>query len=581
MFSFRVFSRNLLIFLAFALIFTPVNNVCRADSFPQDFILGVDVSELIAQENSGARYLDADGNEKDALEILSAYGIDHIRLRVWNNPFDLRGRGYGGGNINADTAAILSARAAALGMKTLLDFHYSDFWADPSRQIVPKAWKGMSLEEKSEALYAYTKDSLTHVLEAGGNVDMVQVGNEINFGMAGEYDPGNKAVLVAAGCRAVRDFASENGLEIRTAVHLTDPEDPSQIIETLQSFIDAGADFDAVGLSYYPYWHGSMHNLMDLIRSIREDLGKEVFIAETAWPFTPEDGDGAGNVIGQDPGTFPATPEGQAQAILAVSAAAANAGAEGIYYWGGIWTPIGTDYSTNLPLWEKYGSGWASRYAHNYDPEHVSIETGGCAWDNQALFDFGGHPLPVLDLFRRIADGELTYDPETAIPAEEAKEELPAEETGGNENLVRNADLEDEDRSMWETVSFTGDIPFDYQKKANDAHSGKIAFHYWSAQDMDFAIEQTLTGLPAGNYEASVWSQGGDMKNASLTLYVKADGQTYEASFMNTKWADWQHPVIPDIPVEQGTLTIGVHIVCGAKGWGTLDDFSVVPAPVF
>ncbi len=574
MFSDRSSAARLLIFPFFAFLLFFAVRSCRAEAFPPGFILGADVSELAAQENSGVRYYDAEGNPQDALEVLAAYGTDHIRLRVWNDPFDSRNRGYGGGNINAETAAALSARAAELGMKTLLDFHYSDFWADPSRQIVPKAWKGMSLEEKADALYTYTKETLALVVEAGGDPDMVQVGNEINTGMAGEYDLGPKAVLAAAGCRAVRDFAAERGIGLRAVIHLTDPQDPNRVYENLSALIGAGADFDTVGLSYYPFWHGTPEGLTDLIRTIREDFGKEVLIAETSWPFTLEDGDGSGNVIGEEPGNWPASPEGQARAVLEIASTAAAAGAEGIFYWGAIWTPVGTDPAENLPLWEKFGSGWATRFARSYDPDNVGNETGGSAWENQALFDFGGRPLPVLNVFRGIADG--TAELSLPAPASAGSEPVPEEES---RNLVRNADFEDPDRSMWDTVSFTEEVPFDYQDKANDAHSGTIAFHYWSPRDMDFRIEQTLTGLPEGRYEASVWSQGGDMKDAALTLYAEADGQVYETSFMNTKWADWQHPVIPDIPVGQGTLTIGVRITCGAKSWGTLDDFSVVPLP--
>lgn len=127
---------------------------------------GVDVSELLAQEASGVKYHDAQGNEADALHVLAACGVTHIRVRVWNDPFDADGHGYGAGNINAAAAAVLSARAAACGMKTLVDFHYSDFWADPARQIAPKAWEGMSLDEKARALYDYTRQSLAAMLDA-------------------------------------------------------------------------------------------------------------------------------------------------------------------------------------------------------------------------------------------------------------------------------------------------------------------------------------------------------------------------------------------------------------------------------
>lgn len=558
--------RILILILALFLCAAPA----LAEAFPADFALGVDVSELLAQEASSVVYYDMNGEAADALAVLAESGVNHIRLRVWNDPRDAEGNGYGAGNIDADAAALLSARAAELGIKTLVDFHYSDFWADPTRQLVPKAWAGMSLSEKAEALRGFTADALNAILDAGGDVDMVQVGNETNNGIAGEVTSEGVGTLIAAGCAAVREVAASRGLDIRVCVHLTDPQNPARIDEYLANLESWGADFDAVGLSYYPYWHGAPNVLIAAADRIRENHGKDVFVAETAWPFTLEDGDGWPNVLGEDPDMYPVSPEGQAQALTDVCRAAAQAGARGVYYWGGIWTPVGPDAAANWDLWERFGSGWATRFAADYDPDHVGGDYGGCAWDNQALFDFDGHPLPALEALRQITDGELPDTP--SLIAEES--DAPAD-AGDDGNLVLNPGFEDADRGMWEAASATGDIPFDYQDFVNDAHTGTVAFHYWSEKDMDFSLRQTLTGLEPGSYRASAWSQGGDMKDAALTLFVEADGQRYETAFMNTSWANWQNPVIEGIPVTGGTLTVGVRIVCGAKGWGTLDDFDV------
>jgi len=555
--------------LMILLILNLLGGMACAEKQTETFLLGVDVSELLSQEESGVLYFDSDGAPADALAVLADSGVSHVRLRVWNDPFDGRGRGYGAGNINAERAAILSSRAEKLGMKTLIDFHYSDFWADPFRQIAPKAWAGMSVAEKETALAAYTKDALALILDAGGDVDMVQVGNETITGIAGEYDLDDMARLIAAGCRAVRQIAEERGLRIRVCVHLTDPQNYGLISAILRRLDLCSADYDAVGLSYYPYWHETLDNLASVIGNIRRDFQKEVFVAETAWPFTVEDGDGEANVIGYDPGIYPVTPEGQAREWEEVCRTVADAGGIGAFYWGGIWTPVSPDVNLNRSLWEKYGSGWATRFARVYDPEHVGNDYGGCAWDNQAMFDFSGHRLPVLDTMHLLSQDRGLSERMN----QREKMAAPAVETP---NRVLNAGFEDPDYSMWETTSETGAIPFDFQDFVNDAHSGTTAFHFWSEEDMSFRIQQTVKDLPLGRYEASVWSQGGDMTNAVMTLYVIADGMYYETSFMNTSWADWQHPVIDDIPVASGQLTVGVRIQCGKKSWGTLDDFSVV-----
>ena len=150
-----------------------------------DFIRGMDASSVLVEENSGVTYYNFDGEEQDVFQTLAESGVNYIRLRVWNDPYDEDGNGYGGGNNDVPTAIELGGRASKYGMKVCIDFHYSDFWADPKRQHAPKAWEGMSLEEKTDALYEYTKSSLTEMLEAGVDVGMVQIGNEINYGMSG------------------------------------------------------------------------------------------------------------------------------------------------------------------------------------------------------------------------------------------------------------------------------------------------------------------------------------------------------------------------------------------------------------
>ena len=159
----------------------------------------MDVSAVLALENSGVKYYNFDGEEQDVFMTLAQAGVNYIRLRVWNDPYDENGNGYGGGNNDVATAITLGQRATQYGMKVCIDFHYSDFWADPKKQFVPKAWEGMDIEEKSDALYNFTLENLTQILDAGVDVGMVQVGNEINNGMCGETDASNVRKLLASG----------------------------------------------------------------------------------------------------------------------------------------------------------------------------------------------------------------------------------------------------------------------------------------------------------------------------------------------------------------------------------------------
>ena len=604
------------------------------DGISDDFYRGMDASAVLALENSGVKYYNFDGKEQDVFMTLAQAGVNYIRLRVWNDPYDENGNGYGGGNNDVATAIALGQRATKYGMKVCIDFHYSDFWADPKKQFVPKAWEGMEIEEKSDALYNFTLESLTQLLDAGVDVGMVQIGNEINNGMSGETDVANVRKLLTAGSKAVREAAVNSGKEILVAVHYTNIDDMKKLDTLLTGLQVKEIDYDIVGLSFYPYWHGTMDDLKNAIIHIRDTYGKKVYVAENAYCYTAEDGDGSANSVeGTDDLAegYSASVQGQANEVRDVCAAASEAGAEGVFYWEGTWIPVGPADADNSDLWEKYGSGWASSYASGYDPKDAGQYYGGCSWDNQAMFDFTGHPLASLNVFKYLKYGataplavdsipEVTVacnigtDPElpdtvSVIYNDRSEAQVPViwntddvaaidTKNGGNFtvsgtlddgtevtdavtvdriNYVQNPSFEDSDTSMW-TINYSGETdPTDYQVKAADAHSGEVAFHFWSGSaDMDFSIEQSFTDLEPGTYELSAFSQGGDLSDdASMELYAMVDGKELTAPFKLTTYADWQNPTVSEIKVTDGSLTIGVRYKCNVNSWGTLDDVTL------
>ena len=604
------------------------------DGISDDFYRGMDASAVLALENSGVKYYNFDGEEQDVFMTLAQAGVNYIRLRVWNDPYDENGNGYGGGNNDVATAIALGQRATKYGMKVCIDFHYSDFWADPKKQFVPKAWEGMDIEEKSDALYNFTLESLTQLLDAGVDVGMVQIGNEINNGMSGETDVANVRKLLTAGSKAVREAAANYGKEILVAVHYTNIDDMKKLDTLLTGLQVKEIDYDIVGLSFYPYWHGTIEDLKNAIIHIRDTYDKKVYVAENAYCYTAEDGDGSANSVeGTDDLAegYSASVQGQANEVRDVCAAASEAGAEGVFYWEGTWIPVGPADADNSDLWEKYGSGWASSYASGYDPKDAGQYYGGCSWDNQAMFDFTGHPLASLNVFKYLKYGataplavdsipavtvacNIGTDPElpdtvSVIYNDRSEVQVPViwntddvaaidTENGGNFtvsgtledgtevtaavtvdriNYVQNPSFEDADTSMW-TINYSGETdPTDYQVKAADAHSGEVAFHFWSGSaDMDFSIEQSFTDLEPGTYELSAFSQGGDLSDdASMELYALVDGRELTAPFKLTTYADWQNPAIPEIKVTDGSLTIGVRYKCNVNSWGTLDDVTL------
>lgn len=536
-----------------------------------DFIRGMDASAVLAIENSGVTYYNYEGEEQDVFMTLAQSGVNYIRLRVWNDPYDENGNGYGGGNNDVATAIELGKRATKYGMKVCIDFHYSDFWADPKRQHAPKAWKGMSNEEKSDALYEFTIESLTKILDAGVNVGMVQIGNEINKGMSGEIGMPRVMNLLQSGSRAVREISKTYEKEIQIVVHYTNIVNNGEIDKIASSLSEFGLDYDIFALSYYPFWDGTNENMQTVSKIIQEKYGKEVVIAETSYCYTSKDGDGSGNsLIGIDDlvDGYPASVQGQASMIRDICAAANEVGVAGIFYWEGTWIPVGEATVDNSPIWEKFGSGWASSYAADYDPLEAGLYYGGSSWDNQAMFDFDGYPLASLNVFKYLKYGSKDVSLEN--------DDIPEDQIN-TANLVQNPSFEDTDTSMWK-ITYAGEKdPTEYQVKPNDAYTGDTAFHFWSEDsDMEFSIEQELGGLEPGTYELSVYSQGGDISADSvLELYAITNGAEQNVPFMLTTYVDWQNPTIPEIKVTDGTLTIGVRMKCNAKSWGTVDEFAL------
>lgn len=599
-----------------------------------NFIRGMDASSVLSLENSGVTYYNYDGKEQDVFMTLAQSGVNYIRLRIWNDPYDENGNGYGGGNNDIDTAIELGKRATKYGMKVCIDFHYSDFWADPKRQHAPKVWEGMTGEEKCDALYDFTKKNLTQILDAGVDVGMVQIGNEINNGMSGETDVSTVMNLLCAGSNAVREISGIYEKDIQIAVHYANIDAPDQINQIATNLQNHDVDYDILGLSYYPFWDGTTENMQTVVKNIRENYDKKVMIAETSYCYTSEDGDGFDNSLtGTDDLVegYAATVQSQATMIRDICAAANEAGALGVFYWEGTWIPVGKATEDNSPTWEKFGSGWASSYSAGYDPEDAGLYYGGCSWDNQAMFDFDGHPLASLNVFKYLKYGStaplaVDFIPEVSISCNVGSEiELPNkisvvyndrsaneertvswdeaqlsaidtsvdgtyEITGSLEdgtsvtchidvkmiNYVENPSFEDSDTSMWK-VTYAGDNnPTDFQVKADDAYTGDIAFHFWSESDMEFSIEQEFTDLEPGTYQLFAYAQGGDMSEDSvLELYAIVNGEEQTDTFMLTGWTDWKIPTVPEIKVTDGTLTIGVRMKCNAKSWGTVDDFTL------
>ncbi len=610
--------------------------VQKVEGLPEDFILGMDASCVPSLEAGGVKYYDHDGTEKDVYEILSENGVNYIRVRVWNDPYDANGNGYGGGNCDIDNAVAVGKRATAQGMKLLVNFHYSDFWADPGKQMAPKAWAGMKIEEKTEALYQYTRDCLQKLADAGVDVGMVQIGNETNGAFCGETSTalgGWKRImeLMNAGSKAVREVYPD----ALVAVHFANPEKVTNYDSYAKNLDYYQVDYDVFASSYYPYWHGTLENLSQVLSKVAETYGKQVMVAETSYSFTAEDSDFYANTIGEGGGIvkdYPFTVQGQANLVRDVVDTVANKTTNGIgvFYWEGTWISAGGDsWEENRDLWETHGSGWASSYAAGYDPEDAGQWHGGCAVDNQAFFTADGKATEALKVFAllrggnvvenradAIEDTELILDlngdivlPDTVnavmldnsrqvlpvvweeVDAEAMKAGGPAKYTvlgtaGGMEarcyismveyNYLDNWSFEEGD-SGWTANALSSFDELHVEDKVSDSMTGTKHFHFWgaAANAVEFTLEQTVEGLKPGKYNYAISIMGGDGGNTEIYAYVKINGVTvYTAPTEITVYDEWHTAVIENIGCAEGdVVTVGIYVKCaGPNAWGKIDD---------
>lgn len=352
----------------------------------------------------GAFFLD--GEKKELFDILRLKGLNTVRLRLWLNPYDEEGIPYLGGTNDLETTIELAKRAKEQGLRFMLNIHYSDFWADPKKQFKPKAWQSLTGEQLEEEVYRYTREVLDVCRACDVQPDFVQIGNETTNGMlwpdgrTPKYVFEEKAFeaaeavewqaafdrlsrLLAAGIRAAREAG-----EMKIILHL-DAGGSNVLYRTWFDEMTArGVDYDIIGLSYYPIWHGSLEELRFNLNDISERYHKEVLVVETAYGHTSDSPSGADIFTEElaDKGGYPATVEGQKQFLtdlMKTLKSMENGKGLGIVYWEPAWLPVN-------------GTSWASPEGMRYGNDVASM---GNHWANQGLFDFQGKALDSINVF--------------------------------------------------------------------------------------------------------------------------------------------------------------------------------------
>lgn len=358
-------------FIFLSLLLITVSAAAQPES-PAPYYFGVDLSYVNEMEDCGAVYR-VDGEPRDPYEIFHDAGANLVRLRLWHTPDWTE---YS--TLDDVTRAI--ERAKAVGMAVLLDFHYSDTWADPGKQIIPAAWEGLDDEALGEALYQYTYDTLMQLDGLGLMPDIVQVGNEINSEiLRAEGTSGTpinwerNAALINQGIRAVRDAGEAASSAPQVMLHIAQPEN---VEGWLRSAVRNNVtDFDIIGVSYYPGWSDhTIRTIDNVVGRLRDLFEKDVMIVETSYPWTLRGvNESAGNILGEDflDPAYPATPEGQRQFMIDLNQAVIDGGGIGVVYWEPAWvsTPCETLWGT--------GSHWENATVFDFTDGnnlHVGIE---------------------------------------------------------------------------------------------------------------------------------------------------------------------------------------------------------------
>jgi len=401
----------------------------KVKGMSESSIRGMDISSYLALKKAGVKYYDYEGNETPLLKVLHDNGINYIRIRIWNDPFNADRETYGGGGNDVSTGVEIAKEAAQYDMKVLLDFHYSDFWAEPAVQLVPKAWKKdvNNTEKMCSDVYDFTKESIQKFKDAGANIGMVQVGNEITNGLLGIYSNRDKGEsfnviwgdkkkstevnkYLKAGIKAVREYTPQ----ALVALHLETPN-VWKYKTIMNTWKRDNVDYDVLGSSYYPFWSiaakaNTPKTLKD-VQTLAASYGKMFAVFETSWVNSLNDGDGTPNSIGDSTstGAYEVGPQGQVNELTDLyDTVLSQDNGLGTFYWEGAWIPVKagwTNWEYNKQIADQYGTGWASKGALGYFPDSKmyykgKAAWGGTSWDNQALFDINGYPLQSLKFYK-------------------------------------------------------------------------------------------------------------------------------------------------------------------------------------
>jgi arabinogalactan endo-1,4-beta-galactosidase len=539
---------------------------------PGAFSKGADISWLPQLEALGYKFYNDNGEEQDLLQILKDHGIDSIRIRAWVNPSDDPSNGHN----STEEVVALASRVSALGFRVMIDLHYSDSWADPGKQITPKAWANDNIDQLKVHVSEYTSDVMNALKAAGVTPEWVQIGNEINNGMLhplGSYSNiSNLVQLIQAGSSAAKAVFPG----IKVIIHRANGAEAG-VDPFFAGLVAAGlkaSDYDIIGLSYYPdsVFTSSINELSENMNKLEEKYGKEVMIVEVGGDVS-KDVDSVYNMLVAVQNKLHTVP---------------NHRGTGIFYW----EPTGIMFGYPLSAWNIDGTPTFAMDAFidgaaeinrnpvtsvSLDKPTATIEVGGTdklsailnplnATYKGVTFTSSEPDVVKVDPYNGtisgISAGAATVSAVTYDGGFTASSEVTVVPST---SLIQNPGFED-GLNSWTISGDASAVSTDV-----DVHSGSLTLHYYSATPAEFTASQTITGLENGTYSLSAWVSGGGGEEASEIFAGSAT-----QSFSNTGWRQWSKPTLDNIEVTDGTLTVGAHYKLSDGQWGNIDDFQLI-----
>lgn len=559
-----------------------------------DFYKGVDISFLPQYLDEGMQIRDFDGTPVEPFTLLKKYGVNAIRLRIWNKPENVpESKGY----CNLAQTIEMARQVKNHGMRFLLDFHYSDYWADPAQQKKPKDWESLSFEELKIAVYSYTRDTLLALDAEGVLPDMVQIGNEIRSGFLfpdGELpDYEHMVELINAGIRGARSVGDSDRLQIM--IHLDQGGRYFYLKEWFSKAFACGLlDFDLIGLSYYPFWHGTFTDLKDSISKLSEEFQKPILIVETAHAWR-KSANGFIDETQEKIAGVEATPQGQRKVldlVMNIVASLPDHRGLGIYYWEPLCIPLPGQggWAENMGLLDEQGKvmegirsfeftrqkeRW-NEYAKIYAPRLPDLLVGmkpDLPKELPVLMYDGSirkKKVTWLDALGQVLDFSETglQNPGTYVISgvvEGSGEMIDVEinvltELIQAENLLRDANW-DEGLIRWEVEKGEEQVMVQICPEFEDPFPAPPVngLRVESRKNFTFQIRQQINIVKAGKYDLQVEFRGTDTTNVEIRLFGEQGDQRKE-TVIHPSEHGWTLYEVKDLMCSPGILTVGISI---------------------